>query len=55
MANREEPSDSSNRGKTALKRLDEAKLSWYHVKILVVNGVGFFTVINNFNFLNNYL
>lgn len=55
MANREEASESSKRGKTALKRLDEAKFSWYHVKILAVNGVGFFTVISHFKFLNNYL
>jgi hypothetical protein len=33
-------------GKTALQKLDEAKFSWYHVKILLVNGVGFFTVIS---------
>ena len=38
-----EPSDST-RGSSALKRLDEAKFSWYHVKILLVNGAGFFTV-----------
>ena len=29
----------------ALKKLDSAKFSWYHIKILLVNGVGFFTVI----------
>jgi len=40
----ENESSDSTRGSSALKRLDEAKFSWYHVKILLVNGAGFFTV-----------
>ena len=32
------------RKRVALKKLDDAKFSWFHVRVLAVNGVGFFTV-----------
>lgn len=32
------------RKKNTLAKLDKAKFSWFHVRVLIVNGVGFFTV-----------
>ena len=40
----EDEIELNKRRKNTLAKLDKAKFSWFHVRVLVVNGVGFFTV-----------
>ena len=37
------PLDYAERRRRALAEIDNAKFSWFHVKIALVAGVGFFT------------
>ena len=41
---REDPVDFKLRQEKTLNQLDSAAFSWFHYRILIVNGVGFFTV-----------
>lgn len=36
-------SDPNERRRMALAEIDKAPLSWYHIRLVVVTGVGFFT------------
>ena len=36
--------DLNAQKREALKKLDNAKFGWFHVKAIMVSGVGFFTV-----------
>ena len=38
-------SESHKRKRQALEELDNAKLSWFHIRACLVSGIGFFTVI----------
>ncbi len=37
------PSDYAERRKRALAEIDNAKFSWFHAKIALIAGAGFFT------------
>lgn len=38
-----EPLDFAERRRRALAEIDNAKFSWFHVKVALIAGVGFFT------------
>ena len=43
QSNKHLPTDLADRRKHALAEIDNAKFSWFHAKVALIAGVGFFT------------
>lgn len=44
--------DPNERRRLALAEVDKAPLGWYHARLIIVTGVGFFTDAYSVNFIS---